>query len=118
MEPSGSRLRPARRGGCPSQLRCRLHAVSVDLRMSFSFDADKDQSNREKHGLPLSFGAKVVAGRKTEFLDKRWDYGEDRFVCFGLVGGRLYACVYTVRGDVTRLISVRKANDREVKRYG
>ncbi|MBO0905683.1 BrnT family toxin [Jiella sonneratiae] len=65
--------------------------------MDVSFDSGKDRANREKHGLPLSFGAKVLAGRRSEFLDTRRDYGEDRFVCFGRVEGRLYACVYTVR---------------------
>lgn len=86
--------------------------------MQIVFDAEKDAVNRQKHGLPLSLGVAVLEGRTAEFLDTRQDYGEDRLVCFGYVDRRLHVCVYTVRADVTRLISVRKANDREVKRYG
>ena len=51
--------------------------------------------------------------------DTRFDYGEERLVCFGYYReGRLHVCVYTVREDTFRMISVRKANNREIKRYG
>ena len=39
-------------------------------------------------------------------------------MCFGYVEGRFHVCVHTVREDTIRIISVRKANDREVKKYG
>ncbi len=85
--------------------------------MTNSFDPEKDKLNRARHGLSLAFGHDVLEGRVTEFEDDRFDYGERRMVCFGDVDGRLYACVYTVRADGPRIISVRKANDREQKRF-
>jgi uncharacterized DUF497 family protein len=50
--------------------------------------------------------------------DKRFEYGEVRQVAFGLIGDRLFVCVYADRKAERRVISLRKANKREVKRYG
>lgn len=44
-------------------------------------------------------------------------YGEARFIALGYIVDRLYSMVFTVRGDMLRVISLRKANKREVKRY-
>ena len=44
--------------------------------------------------------------------------GEARFIAFGYIDSRLYAIVFTWRGSVRRIISFRKANPREVHRYG
>jgi uncharacterized DUF497 family protein len=86
--------------------------------MDFSFDPAKDQTNREKHGLSLEFGKHIFMNAVTTVMDARFDYGEDRFVSFGYSGADLYVCVYVVREDTIRLISVRRANDRETRRYG
>ena len=43
--------------------------------------------------------------------------GKVRYFALGHIGSRLYALVYTLRGDALRVISLRKANKREVKRY-
>ena len=50
--------------------------------------------------------------------DDREDYGEPRFRAFGWMNGRLYMLAFTMRGDALRAISFRRANAREVKRYG
>jgi len=49
--------------------------------------------------------------------EDRYDYGEDRTQTLGLIGGRLHMLVFTMRGEVLRAISLRKASPREVKRY-
>jgi len=49
--------------------------------------------------------------------DRRYAYGEERFQAFGLIDGRLHLLVFTMRGDVLRAISLRKANPKEVRRY-
>ena len=49
--------------------------------------------------------------------DSRYDYGEDRIQALGLIDGRLYMLVFTMRGDMVRAISLRKANLKEVRRY-
>jgi uncharacterized DUF497 family protein len=50
--------------------------------------------------------------------DTRRDYGEPRVIAYGLIRGRINVCVYTLRGDIYRIISLRKANRREVDAYG
>jgi uncharacterized DUF497 family protein len=49
--------------------------------------------------------------------DTRQDYGEDRLIGFAPIGNRVYCVVFTDRGDERRVISLRKANRREVTRY-
>jgi uncharacterized DUF497 family protein len=49
--------------------------------------------------------------------DTRWDYGEDRYQLLGAIEGRVFFVVYTIRGTVIRIISARKANQREVDDY-
>ncbi|WP_302848355.1 BrnT family toxin [Methylomonas sp. LWB] len=50
--------------------------------------------------------------------DTRQDYGERRFRAFGRIEDRLFAVVFTTRDDALHIISFRKANKREEKRYG
>jgi uncharacterized DUF497 family protein len=45
--------------------------------------------------------------------DQRWDYGEDRFQVMGLIEDRVYVVIYTYRSSTFRIISARKANQRE-----
>lgn len=80
-----------------------------------SFDPAKNEANIAKHGLSLTVVAEVIANRPRTLKDERFDYGETRYVTFGYVGNRLDVAVWTMRGD---LVSVRKANKREVTLYG
>ncbi len=86
--------------------------------MQIEFDPAKDAANRLKHGIPLAFGAQVIEAAVKILADTRLDYGEQRFIAFGHVGVRLYVCVFTMRGEVARIISVRKAGYRERIRHG
>lgn len=86
--------------------------------MKVEFDPNKDAANREKHGVSLAFGAEVLADvNRLDVLDVRFDYLEERFVSYGMVNGRVWVCVFAPRGEHCRIISVRKANDREIRRY-
>jgi uncharacterized DUF497 family protein len=49
--------------------------------------------------------------------DQRWDYGEERFRALGIIDGRVFVVVFTRRLRAIRIISARRANSREVKRY-
>ena len=49
--------------------------------------------------------------------DRRRDYGEDRYRLLGMIDGRAYVVVYTMRGSAIRIISARKANGKEVADY-
>jgi len=49
--------------------------------------------------------------------DQCWDYGEERFRAIGLLESRVFVVIYTKRSMVIRIISARRANLREVRRY-
>jgi hypothetical protein len=74
--------------------------------------------NRAKHGVSLALAEVLFAGPHICVADDRFDYGEVREVAFGLINNRLFVCVYTDRDGERRVISLRKANNREVNRYG
>ena len=86
--------------------------------MEIEFDPDKDRTNREKHGISLSEAARIDIAAAIVRPDDRRAYGETRFRAFGVLEGRLHALVFTMRGDRLRAISLRKANAREISRYG
>lgn len=86
--------------------------------MEIEFDPEKDHANRAKHGVSLSFAAEILADDgRLDVLDVRFDYAEERMVTYGRVGGRVWVCVHAPRAGRHRIISVRKANDRETRRY-
>jgi hypothetical protein len=87
-------------------------------RVRYVYDPAKERANRAKHGVSLALAEVLFAGPHVSVADDRFDYGEVRELAFGLVNHRLFVCVYADRGPERRVISLRKANKREVKRYG
>lgn len=85
--------------------------------MKLEFDSAKDVVNRAKHGVPLAAGLFVLESRVGEVIDDRRDYGEERMNAFWFIEGRLFVCTYTMRGDVYRVISLRKASRQEQRRW-
>lgn len=85
--------------------------------MEIEFDPAKDAKNRRERGLPLALGAVVLANLVVEFEDDRRDYGERRMIAVGTIAGRLHVCVYTMRGTMRRILSLRKANPKEVRKW-
>jgi uncharacterized protein len=85
--------------------------------MNIEFDPAKDARNRRERGLPLALGAVVLANPVVEFKDDRRDYGEGRMIVVGTIAGRLHVCAYTMRGTAYRIISLRKANPKEVRKW-
>ncbi len=86
--------------------------------MGYAFDPAKDAVNRAKHGISLRLSEVLFAGPHVLVTDDRFEYGEVRRLAFGLIGSRLFVCVFADRGADRRVISLRKANSREVRRYG
>ncbi len=86
--------------------------------MRYVYDLAKDRANRAKHGVSLALAEVLFAGPHVSMADDRFEYGEVREVAFGLINDRLFVCVYADREAERRVISLRKANRREVKRYG
>jgi len=83
----------------------------------FEWDDRKRRSNVEKHGVDFDSVEDFDWLRALVFEDQRKAYGERRFVAFLPMGSRLHVVVYAERGSARRLISVRKANAREVTFY-
>ncbi|NNM68484.1 MAG: BrnT family toxin [Gallionella sp.] len=81
--------------------------------MQITFDEAKDALNKGKHGVSLSEAAKLEWDDALIWQDTRRDYGEARMVALGAIGERLYCVVYVERDDVRRIISLRKANNKE-----
>jgi uncharacterized protein len=86
--------------------------------VKYIFDPVKDAVNRRKHGVSLALAEVLFNGPHMSVDDSRFDYGETRSIAFGFINRRPFVCVYTDRNDERRVISLRKANTREVKRYG
>jgi uncharacterized DUF497 family protein len=86
--------------------------------LRYVFDPAKDAANRAKHGVALALAEVLFAGAHVSMADDRFDYGEVRQIAFGFIHDRLFVCVFADRPTERRVISLRKANKREVKRYG
>ena len=87
--------------------------------IGFEWDNNKAASNIRDHaGVTFEQAATAFSDPfAVEWLDKRQDYGEERRLTLGRIEWRLYAVAYTMRGEIVRLISARKANQREQRRY-
>ncbi|MBT9462146.1 MAG: BrnT family toxin [Rugosibacter sp.] len=85
--------------------------------MNYEFDPIKDERNLDKHGLSLADADGFDWETAVVDEDTRKLYAEPRFEAKGFIGERLYVMVYCLRADVVRVISLRKANTREVKDY-
>jgi uncharacterized DUF497 family protein len=85
--------------------------------MATEFDQQKNAANELKHGVPLSLAKAIDWSAVWCAPDDRRDYGELREIGYAPIDGHLYCVVFTQRGDKFRVISLRRANSREVKRY-
>ena len=85
--------------------------------MEITFDPAKDAKIQEKHGVSLADAVRLDWDGMLVTPDTRRDYGEDRYRAIGLLGGRLYCVVFTPREETLRIISLRKASNKEVDEY-
>jgi uncharacterized DUF497 family protein len=86
--------------------------------VEFEWDDRKAAQNIVKHGVPFEYAARVFLDpRRLDREDTRRDYREERRLMLGKIEGRLFVVAYTTRDKVIRLISARKANEREQRRY-
>jgi len=87
--------------------------------VEITYDPAKNAANIKRRGLSFDQLAKLDWSSAVINEDTRKTYGERRYRVFGYIGERLYAAVFTPRGTaVVHVISFRKANSREVRRYG
>lgn len=86
--------------------------------MTVTFDPAKNPRNVAERGLPFDLVDDIDWSQAVIVEDTRKDYGERRFRVFSYIGDRLYAAVITPRNGAVHVISLRKANAREVKEHG
>jgi uncharacterized DUF497 family protein len=85
--------------------------------MNLEFDPVKRDKTLLERGLDFARAVEVFDGIHFTGQDKRMDYEEDRFITVGWLDANLVVMVWTPRGEVRRIISMRKANDREKALY-
>lgn len=85
--------------------------------MSIEFDPAKRKITLDTRGLDMARADEVFAGATLTVEDDRKDYGEDRFITIGFLDGRMVVLVWTPRNDTPRIISMRRANEREQALY-
>ena len=85
--------------------------------MEFEWDEAKRLANIHKHGIDFIDVSAIFDTDTVTVEDDRYDYGEQRFVTFGLLQRRVIAVVHTESGDCTRIISARKATKYEQRTY-
>ena len=90
-----------------------MHTINPRI----TFDPAKESANLAKHKTSLTEAAYFEWDTAVTLEDVRHCYGEERLISIGYIGARLHCLVYVVRNGRYRIISLRKANTREVKRY-
>ena len=85
--------------------------------MQIAFDLAKNERNIRERGLPFKAAAEFEFETAQVHADARHDYGETRYVAIGNLRGRLHVLCFTETPDGIRVVSFRKANDREAKHH-
>jgi len=84
--------------------------------MEIEYDHAKRLATIADRGIDYEDASLVFAGsRRITWADDRQDYGEAREITMGELAGRLVVIAHTARNEVTRIISMRKANERETR---
>jgi uncharacterized protein len=86
--------------------------------MEVSYDPAKNKRNIRERGLSFDRSVEFDFETAAYFTDTRRDYGEVRRIAVGYLDRRLHVLCFTTTAGGIRVISFRKANEREVKRYG
>jgi uncharacterized DUF497 family protein len=85
--------------------------------VQFDFDPGKDATNLRKHGFSLAAAAQLSWDAALVWIDDRAEYGEVRMVALAPMGDTLLFVAFVDRESVRRIISLRRANRREVNHY-
>jgi uncharacterized DUF497 family protein len=85
--------------------------------MRIELDVQKDRANKDKHGLSLDLATELDWENSLVWIDERREYGESRMIALPPSTGTLYYVAFVDRDDIRQIISLRRANRREVKHY-
>lgn len=86
--------------------------------MKITFDQAKRDLTLAARDVDMAEAALIFAGTHLTVTDSRKEYGEPRHITYGTLDGRMVVVIWTDRGDSRRIISLRKANDREQASHG
>jgi len=81
----------------------------------FEWDETKNQTNFEKHNLHLSEAQSMWEGHVLELESNQ--FGEQRKLAIGKIGGKFWTVIFTMRGEFIRIISARRSRENEKKLY-
>ena len=84
--------------------------------MDFEYDERKSLSNLEKHGIDFVDAQVLWSDRDLLEIQARTD-DELRYLAIGLIDSKLWSAVFTYRGEIVRIISVRRSREKEVVLY-
>ena len=88
------------------------------ISMEFEWDDAKKSACFTSRGFDFAYAVRAFFDPHPIVVrDRRWDYGEDRYRLIGMIDGRAYVVVYTVRGSAIRMISARTGNRKEISDY-
>jgi hypothetical protein len=82
-----------------------------------TFNRAKREWTLRERAIDFRDAKHVFAGRTLDLRDTRFDYSEPRMQTIGYLAGRMVMVVWTPRGQARRIISMRKCNAKEQKRY-
>jgi uncharacterized DUF497 family protein len=85
--------------------------------VQIDFDPEKDASNLAKHGVSLSLAVELEWDNALVWVVDRFEHAEVRMIALAPQTGILYYLAFVDRGRVRRIISLRRANRREVRHY-
>ena len=85
--------------------------------MRIEFDRTKDLANRAIHGVSLALATQLDWEAALVWVDDRFEYDEVRMIALAPETATVYYEAFIERGDVCRVISMRRATRREVKHY-
>ena len=86
--------------------------------MQFEWDERKRRINIKKHGIDFLDVPEIFQGPRLVNLDRKNDYGEDRYIGIGFLRNKTVVVAFTEpHPEITRIISLRKATKDEEKRF-
>jgi uncharacterized protein len=84
--------------------------------MRFEWNADKSLTNKEKHGIDFETATSLWLDEGRVEIEMAFP-DERRWALVANIAGKIWTAIYTVRGETIRLISVRRARQKEVRSY-
>lgn len=85
--------------------------------MEFEWDEQKRETNIRKHDVDFLLATMIFDDDYVEWTDDRKEYGELRRIAVGNASGLILTIVYTLRQNVVRILSARKARQDEQRYY-